>query len=102
VVSPNKQGFSLHQGLIRRGSQVWIADNSALKTRIIAALHASAVGGHSRVKSTYQRVKRNFCWKGLKLDVESFVQQYGICQQAKHEWIHPPGLLQPLLVPQGA
>jgi hypothetical protein len=43
-----------------------------------------------------------FHWKGLKLDVEQFVKQCSICQQAKHSHNHPSGLLQPLPIPHGA
>ena len=42
-----------------------------------------------------------FAWKGLKGDVVNFVQQCGMCQQAKHSHTHPAGLLQPLPVPEG-
>jgi hypothetical protein len=43
-----------------------------------------------------------FYWKGLKGNVENFVKQCQVCQQAKSERIHPAGLLQPLPVPAGA
>lgn len=101
VHSPNEQGFSLSQGLIKFKDKVWIAHNLALQTKVIAALHSSAIGGHSGSKATYHRVKQLFQWKGMKLDVENFVKQCQICQQAKHENIHPGGLLQPLPIPQG-
>lgn len=48
------------------------------------------------------RVHKLFAWIGLKQHVDSFVKQCTICQQAKHELVHPPGLLQLLPVPQGA
>jgi hypothetical protein len=102
VHSPNEQGFSLHQGLIKKGNQIWIANNSALRTKIIAAMHDSVVGGHYGGPATYHRVKRLFWWKGLKAEVISFVQQCLVCQHAKSERIHPPGLLQPLPIPSGA
>jgi hypothetical protein len=35
----------------------------------------------------------------VRQDVESFVKQYQVCQQAKHELCKYPGLLQPLPVP---
>ena len=38
----------------------------------------------------------------MKLDVENFVKQCQICQQAKHEHTHPARLLQQLPIPQGA
>lgn len=42
-----------------------------------------------------------FVWKGLKQDVEGYVKQCAVCQQAKHLNTHPAGLLQPLPVPEG-
>ena len=38
----------------------------------------------------------------MRQQVEDFVKQCGICQQAKHEHCHVPGLLQPLPIPAGA
>ena len=38
----------------------------------------------------------------MKQDVEDFVKQCSICQQAKHEHSHPAGLLHPLPIPHGA
>lgn len=54
------------------------------------------------MKVTYQRLKQLFYWKGMKSDVDNFVQQCQVCQKAKHEHQHPAGLLQPLPIPQGA
>lgn len=101
IVSPNAKGFNLDQGIIRKDNLIWIAQNSALQTKIISAFHASAVAGHSRTKATYQRLKQHFYWKGLKKDVENFIQQCVVCQQAKHTHLPPAGLLQPLPIPEG-
>jgi hypothetical protein len=65
-------------------------------------MHSTVIGGHSGTKATYQRLKHLFQWKGMKKDMESFIQQCKICWQAKHESVHPAGLLQPLPIPQGA
>lgn len=102
VHSPDEQGYSLEKGLIKYKEKVWIAQNTALQTKIIVALHSTAIGGHSRIQATYHRVKRLFHWKGLKSDVEQFVKQCQICQQAKHSNTHPSGLLQPLPIPEGS
>jgi hypothetical protein len=101
VRSPDEHGFSLHQGIIRKVGRIWIGANSALRTKLIAALHDSAIGGHSGIQATYQRVNKVFYWKGLKADVIQFVHQCVTCQKAKCERTHPAGLLQPLPVPQG-
>jgi hypothetical protein len=50
--------------------------------------------------ATYQRLKKLFYWPGQKIDVEVFVKQCQICQQAKHENCKYHGLLQPLPIPQ--
>jgi hypothetical protein len=101
IQSPNEQGFSLQQDIIRKANRIWIGCNSALRTKLIATLHDSAVGGHSGIQATYQRIKKVFWWKGLKNDVTQYVQQCAVCQKAKTERVHPLGLLQPLPVPQG-
>jgi hypothetical protein len=85
VHSPNEYDFSLHQGVIRKEGLIWIAHNSALKTKLISALHDSAVEGHSGGQATYHRLKRLFWWKGLKEDVLDYVKQCDICQHAKGE-----------------
>lgn len=95
----NAEGFSLHQGIIKQADRIWIGANSALKTKLISAFHASAVGGHSGIQATYQRVQKLFVWSGMKQDVAEFVQQCEICQKAKHEHCKYPGLLNPLPIP---
>jgi hypothetical protein len=96
ITNRNEVGFSLHKRVIRYKGRVWIPHYSALQTRLIAAMHSTVIGGHSGTKATYQQLKHLFQWKGMKKDEESFIQQCKICQQAKHESVHPAGLLQPL------
>jgi len=101
IQSPDMAGYSLDNGIIRYKNKLWIAQNSALQTKIIAAFHSSAIWGHSGTKATYQRLKTHFAWKGMKMAVEDFVKQCSVCQQAKHTNHSPPGLLQPLPIPEG-
>jgi hypothetical protein len=74
IQSPDENGFKLHQGLIRVRGKLWIGANSALRTKLISALHNSAVGGHSGATATYHRPKKLFSWRGLKSAVEDFVR----------------------------
>jgi hypothetical protein len=53
------------------------------------------------MKATYQRVKRIFHWPILKKTIED-VSQCAICQRAKYEHCHYPGLLAPLPIPNMA
>lgn len=102
ITSPNEHGFELVGGLIKHNGRIWIGANSALQTKIISTFHCSAIGGHSGVQATFQRVHKLFTWPQLRTSVQEFVQQCVVCQQAKHELCRPPGLLQPLPIPQGA
>jgi hypothetical protein len=102
VLSPNEDGFSLNKRIIRYQGRIWLGGNSAIQTKLITALHESAIGGHSGVEVTYHRLKNLFFWKGMKQDVDKFVKQCIICQKAKHSHQHPHGLLQPLPIPEQA
>lgn len=101
ITSPDQNGYSRHQGLIWFKGKIWIGSNLALQTKIIAACHASALGGHSGIAVTYARLKQHFTWKGMKVDVENYNKQCTVCQQANHSLQHPMGLLQHLPIPTG-
>lgn len=101
IVSPDEQGYEICNGLIRLHGRVWLGNNSALQTKLISAFHASAIGGHSGILPTYQRLKKLFAWTGMKVAVENFVKQCGTCQQANYDHKRPAGLLQPLPIPNG-
>jgi hypothetical protein len=96
ITSSNSQGYPLVDGVIHYKDKIWIWENSTLKTKMISSFHASALGDHLGIQATYQRLSKMFHWHGLKQEVDSFVKQCAICQQAKQELCKYPGLLQPL------
>lgn len=100
IHSPDEKGFRLDQGLIRHHELIWIGQNTALQTKLIATFHSSAIGGHSGVNATYHKLKAHFQWKGMKADVESYIKQCSVYQHNKHSHQHPSGLLQPLPIPE--
>ena len=53
VTSPDPAGYSLDNGLIRHHNKLWIGNNSALQTKLIASFHSTAIGGHSGTAATY-------------------------------------------------
>jgi hypothetical protein len=55
--------FTLVQGVIRHKGRVWLGNNTSLQLKIIAALHDSALGGHSGFLVTYRRIKPLFIGK---------------------------------------
>ena len=69
-------------------------------SKILWEFHASQIGGHSGFLRTYKRIQHNFYWKGLKRAVKKFIVECNVCQWNKSESISPPGLLQPLPIPE--
>jgi hypothetical protein len=84
--------------ILRYKNIVWVGTDTFVHSQIIPALHNSAVGGHSGIPVTYKRVKQMFTWKGLKSDVQKFVQHCQVCIQAKSDRSCYPSKLQPLIV----
>lgn len=94
--------YTLRQGLIYYKDRIWIGHSKSLQDKILLALHSSAIGGHSGYEATYMRTKKLFAWPKMKQAIRDFVAQCSVCQQAKTERVHYPGLLVPLPVPEGA
>ena len=95
--------FTLRDGLLHYKFRIWVGADPELQTRLITAVHSTAVGGHSGMTVTYRRLKQIFAWTtGMKSAVQSFVAACVICQQAKPDRTKLPGLLQPLPVPDSA
>jgi hypothetical protein len=101
-ITSSQGHYQLTDGLLRYKGRIWIGPNEQLKTKILHALHSSAIGGHSGFEVTYKRIKHLFAWSGMKQFVKTFVSQCTTCQQAKVERVAYPGLLAPLPIPKGA
>ena len=97
VSPPN---YTLQDGLIRYKGRIWVGKDDVVRSKLVQAMHASAVGGHSGLPATYWCIKQNFYWPGLKAEVCAFVTKCTICQQAKPDRNKLLGLLQSLLVPE--
>lgn len=81
---PSPMGhYSLQSSLIYYKQRIWVGNSTSLQQRILQALHASAIGGHSGYEATYKRMKRLFAWPRMKHDIKTFVSQCSVCQQAK-------------------
>jgi hypothetical protein len=92
----------LRGGVIRKKNKIWPPANTQLQEQIIAAFHASPLGGHSGIPVTLRRLKQLFSWQGMVRSVHDFIRQCQICQQSKPDRAKYPGLLQPLPVPDAA
>lgn len=61
--------FSLRDGLLHYKSRIWVGQNIELQSKLILAVHDTALGGHSGISVTYSRLKSLFAWRGMKTAV---------------------------------
>jgi hypothetical protein len=90
---------------VRKNDLLWYHDhlylykNSQLKQKVLLELHTSPIRGHLGFLKTYHKIKKDFFWEGIKIDVQNFVLECVLCRQNKGETIKMSGLLQPLAIP---
>jgi hypothetical protein len=98
----NDKGYTLDQGVIRYQNRIWLGSNVEAHQAIMQALHSSGIGGHSGITATYHKIKSLFAWPSMKADIQKYISNCSICQQAKSGQCKLSGLLQPLEIPSQA
>ena len=43
------------------------------RTHLIEGAHSSALGGHKGVSKTYSRIRQNFFWENMKVDIQKYI-----------------------------
>ncbi|KAK8947051.1 hypothetical protein KSP39_PZI006620 [Platanthera zijinensis] len=92
-------GYHLQNDRLFYHGRVVIPAHSAWRTVMMHEFHSSPTGGHAGVLRTLQRARANVFWKGMRRDIQEFVQTCEVCQQQKYETTSPAGLLTPLEIP---
>lgn len=57
---------ALHDGVIRHKGGIYMGNDTNLRSKLFTALHSSALGGHSGMKTSHQRIKIFFTSMGLR------------------------------------
>lgn len=83
----------MENGLIVRGSRVFVPAMSASLTVVLQLAHTA---GHEGIQKTLQQLRRDFVVDQDRMVVREFVRSCAICQVNKTEALHSAGLLQPL------
>lgn len=92
--------YTVREGLLYWKDRLVIPIEEALIQRILQEYHSSPIGGHAGITRTLARLKAQFYWPKMQEQVQEYVQNCVICQQAKVSNTLPSGLLQPLPIPQ--
>ena len=56
---------------------------SELRERVMYDTHCAPSSGHLGIDKTYDRVAREYYWKGMYYDVNNFVRECEQCQRYK-------------------
>ncbi|XP_071919012.1 uncharacterized protein [Coffea arabica] len=103
LLDPNAvTDFQLDKGMLKFKDKLYVGAANNIRSKVIKALHDSAVGEHSGQRGCLRRIQSLFYWPGIKQDVVTFVRSCDVCQRSKHENVPYPGLLQHIPVPQQA
>lgn len=85
--------------VVRYKGRLVVPHDSDLVVSLLKEYHDSPVGGHSGEYKTYQRLKKEWYWIGMRKRVAKYVRECLTFQQQKHSSLKPAGLLQPLPIP---
>jgi hypothetical protein len=85
------------EGILFFKERIYLPEKSALISSIIEQIHG---GFHEGYQKTFQRIRANFYWKGMRRQIKVFIKGCEVCQRHKVESLTPRGLLQPLPVPE--
>nr|XP_027090379.1 uncharacterized protein LOC113711411 [Coffea arabica] len=87
-------------GILKFRNHVVVPRDEELKREILEESHRSRYTVHPGNNKRYQDLKSLYWWDNMKTEIAQFVQKYLTCQQVKDEHKKPPGLLQPLEIPE--
>jgi len=72
----------------------------SMTSDIMNETHNSIMGtAHAGFERSYAWIANSFYWPGMTRDIHSYVTTCPTCQQIKHAWHLPYGLLQPIPIP---
>lgn len=97
---PTKKGFSIINGRLHYKSKIFVPQTSDWRSKLLHEFHSTLQAGHSGYVRTLARLSRSFAWPGMRRDTKLFVASCDQCQRQSYERIHPPGLLNPLPIPE--
>lgn len=100
--TPTKKGFTFINNRLYYKDKIFVPQSSEWRSKLLFEFHSSLQAGHSGYLRTFMRLSRNFTWPKMRKDTKTFIAACDQCQRQSYETIRPPGLLQPLPIPEEA
>ncbi len=89
---------SVQDGVLFHKDRLWVPEDHYAE--LIRETHDQPACGHPGVARTYELLKREYYWRGMRTDVATFVKNCYTCQRTKAPRQRKHGLLHPLPIPQ--
>lgn len=70
-----------------------LSPHSSLILKILAATHASSLGGCYGLHESLARIRISFYWQQMQASVKDYIKEYNTCQRCKIENCTPAGLV---------
>ncbi|KAL9374753.1 hypothetical protein Peur_031632 [Populus x canadensis] len=86
--------------VLRYRDRLCVPDVDDLRRELMVEAHQTVYTMHPGSTKMYKDLKVCYWWNRMKADVADFVSRCLTCQRVKGEHQKPPGLLQPLLIPE--
>ena len=87
------------QGLLLHKGKLVISKQSYLRTKVIDLIHSPIDLAHPGKGKTKQLLAARYYWPGMAAEAEQFISNCSRCLPYKIRKDLPPGLLQPLSIP---
>ena len=97
LIAKSDNSFTFSGNLVFHDNCLYVP--SSLRSEIVHSQHDSVLAGHPGCAVTYDLVKRDYSWPGMRRYIQSYVSSCEHCTRIKHFTHKPYRLLQPLDIP---
>ena len=93
--------FSLdNNGTVRFERRIVVPKLESLRELILKEAHDTPLSIHPGSTKMYQDLRQVYWWTRMKRQIARYVSECDVCRRVKAEHQRPPGLLQPLKIPE--
>ena len=96
----DRPDFRMVDGILYYRDHLCVPNIEDLRNKIMTEAHSTRYSIHPGSTKMYQNLKGRFWWNNMKREIAAFVSRCMTCQLIKVEHQRPPGLLQPLDIPE--
>lgn len=68
-------GFSFNNSRLKHNDKLVVGPVQELRLKFVQEFHNSAIGGHSVIRGTLERIQQFFWWPSLRKDIITFVRE---------------------------